>query len=115
LEGILNKGGAYFNDLFCFDIVEAKWQFHEVLDPPSQRTDHTLIQHGNGMYLYGGRDETRIFSDLYKFDFDNFTWIQLENNIEEPRMRFGHTTVKWKNFMYIFGGWDGVATLNDLF
>lgn len=113
--GYTKKGGVYFNDMFSFDIINAKWDFYSVADCPNERTDHSVIMYGNCMYVYGGRDEIKIFSDLNKFDFTKMQWTQLENNIEEPKMRFGHTAVQWKHYMYIFGGWDGYTTLNDLY
>lgn len=114
-EVTLRKEECIFNDLFSFDIVSAVWEFYDLSDSPSERTDHSVVIYNDEMFVYGGRDETKIYSDLYKFNFSKMKWTQLENNIEEPRMRFGHTAVQWKHYIYIFGGWDGFTTLNDLY
>jgi N-acetylneuraminic acid mutarotase len=113
--GYTRKGGDYFNDLFYFDIMESCWKFVDVEASPSQRTDHSFVEFDGCLYLYGGRDEIRIFSDLHKFSIKNQTWECVQNYIQEPKLRFGHTAVKWNECMYVFGGWDGVATLNDLY
>lgn len=36
-------------------------------NPPSARTDHSFIKYENFFYVYGGRDEMHIFSDIYQY------------------------------------------------
>ena len=114
--GYTRKGGEYFNDLFAFDIDTYIWSYLQptTSEMPDKRTDHVFETYKENFYLYGGRDECHIISDLYKFSLATQEWICLGKDLEEPRMRFGHSGVVHQQFLYIFGGWDGIATLSDL-
>lgn len=37
-------------------------------NPPAPRTDHVFIRSKDAFYVYGGRDETRIFSDIHEYN-----------------------------------------------
>lgn len=90
------------------------------------------------MYVYGGRDETHIFADVFKFNLEQAFWQELHCQLVKPespeylslikskllktddfdvlpnlKLRFGHTACIYKHYMYVFGGWDGHRTLND--
>jgi N-acetylneuraminic acid mutarotase len=69
--GYTRKGGTYFNDIKEFNYGLGKWVELKV-DPtqraPTPRTDHTFIRYQNNLYVYGGRDETHIFSDIFQFN-----------------------------------------------
>jgi len=41
---------------------------------PSPRTDHTYIKFNNCFYIYGGRDEMHIFSDIYEYSIVENRW-----------------------------------------
>lgn len=72
--GYTRKGGAYFNDLTYFDVVTGKWSTIECASKPAPlpRTDHSFVRHNEFFYVYGGRDETHIFSDVIQFDPTSF-------------------------------------------
>lgn len=65
--------------------------------------------------VFGGRDETNIFSDLYIYNIDTNSWSKATTSDDsQPKSRFGHTSVVNKKSMFVFGGWDGNETLNDI-
>lgn len=113
--GYTRKGGEYFNDLFWFDTQTSTWHFANSENAPAQRTDHSIVEFDGGLYIYGGRDEVKIFSDLHRYSLKDDTWECISSFVSEPKLRFGHTAVKIGNEMIVFGGWDGVTTLSDLF
>jgi hypothetical protein len=36
-------------------------------NPPMPRTDHTFVKYLDSFYVYGGRDEMHIFSDIHQY------------------------------------------------
>jgi len=74
--GYTRKGGEYFNDIYEYKVVQNEWysvfasNFRINLraqNPPSARTDHSFVGFENYLYVYGGRDEMHIFSDIYQY------------------------------------------------
>jgi hypothetical protein len=78
--------------------------------------------------VYGGRDETHIFADVFRYSLFDHKWAEVHFQAMKPeeavkhgdfdilsklKLRFGHTACVYKHFMYVFGGWDGHQTLND--
>lgn len=72
--GYTRKGGEYFSDIFEYKTVENEWIDLKAPNPPSPRTDHTFIRHGHCFYVYGGRDEMHIFSDIYEYNIRDNIW-----------------------------------------
>ena len=69
---------------------------------------------GRYAYLYGGRDGSTVFDDLWRFDLQADTWTQLSpKNV--PPARFGHTAT-WvpKVGLVVFSGQAGGGFFNDL-
>jgi len=60
--------------LFFFDCQDSKWVLINAINPPLQRTDHSFVEYEDFLYLYGGRDEMRIFSDLWRFNVKLSIW-----------------------------------------
>jgi N-acetylneuraminic acid mutarotase len=65
--------------------------------------------------MYGGRDETKIYCDLWLYHIERNEWeeIQISPGLGMTP-RFGHTSVMHNYKMLIFGGWDGNQTLSDI-
>ena len=43
--------------------------------PPEPRTDHSIVLYDNkSCFVYGGRDEVHIFSDLFKYVIGENVW-----------------------------------------
>ena len=34
-------------------------------NPPCPRTDHSFVKYKDSLYVYGGRNEVQMFSDIY--------------------------------------------------
>lgn len=49
---------------------------------PLPRTDHTFVKYKNAFFVYGGRDEMHIFSDIYEFKISKACalYLQMKTN-----------------------------------
>lgn len=71
--GYTRKGGEYFSDIFFYNVLLNEWYLNKLIFrsnietecKPEPRTDHSLVKYKNKFYVYGGRDEIHIFSDIY--------------------------------------------------
>lgn len=64
-------------------------------EKPSKRTDHSMINYGNNIYVFGGYDGQTRFGDLYKCSINkNYRWKLIKPSGESvPLNRFGHSAV----------------------
>ena len=58
--------------------MQNKWVNLEPENAPAPRTDHSLIRYFNKFYVYGGRDETHIFSDMHQYTIGSNKWTPIE-------------------------------------
>jgi len=83
---------------------------------PQAREDHTwtVDPTGSVAYLFGGRDGTTVFDDLWAFDLDDDAWTQVAAD-GGPAARFGHEAV-WVDGigLVFFAGQAGPVFFNDL-
>lgn len=108
----------YRSDLFVIDLATGSTT---LVDPchgeqvPRPRASHTATVFGNAMFVYGGRDSEAVFGDLWKLDFESFSWSLVntkgtDGSIDEiPCARAGHTATLLQGtpFLVVIGGWDG--------
>ncbi|MGI8829631.1 MAG: Kelch repeat-containing protein [Candidatus Limnocylindria bacterium] len=91
------------------------WQALEVTGPGA-REDHTwTADPSTGVaYLFGGRDGTTVFGDLWAYDLEADAWTELAQTAP-PEPRFGHEAV-WVDGigLVIFSGQSGPNFFNDL-
>ncbi|KAK8155248.1 hypothetical protein BKA80DRAFT_209100 [Phyllosticta citrichinensis] len=121
--------GTFFNDLACFDLnaLQSPSNRWEVLvnnstegGPPAgqippARTNHSMVQWNDKLYLFGGTDGINWFSDVWCFDPKSNTWSELDCIGYIPLAREGHAAAIVNDTMYIFGGRTREGTdLGDL-
>jgi hypothetical protein len=84
---------------------------------PAAREDHTwtLDDSGGTAYLFGGRDGSTVFADLWAFDLASDTWSEVAVSAPSPAARFGHEAawVEGVGLVVVFGQ-AGTAFFNDL-
>jgi hypothetical protein len=85
---------------------------------PPAREDGTWTEDPGGRtaYLFGGRDGTAIFDDLWAYELDGDRWTELAPEGDVPPKRFGHEAV-WVDGIgvVVFAGQAGPTTFfNDL-
>ncbi len=76
-------------------------------------TNNTLVAINNKIYLFGGNDYMRPFTnDLWEYDFATKTFTRKE--VVGPTGREKHGAVSINGKMYIFGGTNGSGYCKDL-
>jgi N-acetylneuraminic acid mutarotase len=71
------------------------WRKLEPGDAPRAREDHTwtLDPSARTGYLFGGRDGSTVYDDIWAFDLASDTWRELDPASRGPAARFGHEAV----------------------
>ncbi len=91
------------------------WAALDVIGPGA-REDHTWTADPEGRiaYLFGGRDGTTVFGDLWAYDLEADGWTELAQ-AAAPEPRFGHEAVWVDDIgLVIFSGQAGPTFFNDL-
>ncbi|KAI9819132.1 MAG: Negative regulator of mitotic exit [Pycnora praestabilis] len=110
--------GFFFNDLVAFDLnalqsPSNRWemliQSSNDRGPPSgqippARTNHTIINWNDKLYLFGGTNGLQWFNDVWAYDPRVNAWSQLDCIGYIPAAREGHAAALVNDVMYIFGG-----------
>ena len=75
--------------------VATAWRKLEPGDGPGTREDHTwtLDPSTRTAYLFGGRDGSTAYDDIWAFDLASDTWRELDPGGRGPAARFGHEAV----------------------
>jgi len=96
----------YVGDFWSFDLKNERWNQVEVKkgNSPKPRHNHTAIVYKNGMYVFAGSGYDGYFNDLYRFDFDDYSWSQIPEEGHWPIPRHGHSAILYGDQMIIFGG-----------
>lgn len=98
-------------------LADPRWRKITPDRGPAAREDHTWTVDGEGRhaYLFGGRDGSREFGDLWRYDLENDTWRKLTPGGKQPAARFGHSAV-WLDGhgLIIFAGQQGPDFFDDL-
>ncbi|OAA75617.1 Kelch-type beta propeller [Akanthomyces lecanii RCEF 1005] len=116
--------GYFMNDLAAFDLNQLqmannRWEILLQSDAspsiPAARTNHTVINYNDKMYLFGGTNGFEWFNDVWCYDPKVNKWSQLDCIGYIPSRREGHAAALVDDVMYIFGGRTEEGTdLGDL-
>ena len=106
---------VYLNDFWKYDFKENN--FYQIPTKISKRGSHSIVYDRDKMkiYIFGGKNESEIFNDLYEYDIKLGKTIKIDSLSNPPTVRCNHTAMIYKKSMIIFGGWDGTRTLNDMY
>jgi hypothetical protein len=113
LFGGFDTNLKYKNDLWRYDISGNQWS--EITGytgyTPSPRDSHALYyepENTNCLIVFGGKDGSQSFNDVYKFDIDNNLWFDLDTTgvAPSPRHSFAYTYDSNSKTIYQFGGWS---------
>ena len=93
------------------------WSHITPVRGPAAREDHTWTVDGDGRnaYLFGGRDGSAAFADLWRFELETDTWHKLLPPGKGPAARFGHSAV-WSDGhgLVVFAGQRDADFFGDL-
>ena len=103
---------VYSDALYFVDTETYNWRQLELRNSPPAMSSHTAVVLDNRMYVYGGRNEGTVFSELWCLDLTDLEWTRVEavNPEEGPGKRAGHTCSVVDHSLVITGGWDGYRT-----
>eukprot|EP00474_Spongospora_subterranea_P010924 CRZ11382.1 hypothetical protein [Spongospora subterranea] len=81
----------------------------QLVDGPGKRWRTTAKQYNNLMIIYGGHRIHESLSEVWEFNFDDYTWHErrtsaADNATGVPLPRLGHSASIYSNFLYIYGG-----------
>lgn len=71
---------------------------------PSQRTGHTIVTHGDSLYLFGGTDGQYHYNDTWQYNTITGVWTELQCSGYIPVPREGHSATLVNDTMYVFAG-----------
>ncbi len=99
------------------DLVEPKWRKITLDRGPAAREDHTWTVDAEGRfaYLFGGRDGSKEYGDLWRYDLTKDVWKKIKPKGKTPEPRFGHNAVWAEGLgMVVFAGQLGDDFFDDL-
>ena len=89
-------------------------------DGPAARAHHSAVLSGDMLYVFGGRNATHVFNDLWRFDIREGEWKEMvpEDPATAPSPRHSHAAVLVPSaspdkgdLLMIFGGADADGNL----
>lgn len=112
-----NNFGVMLQDLWSLNLTTWKWRKIETESPPSTRINHTAIIHDGKMIVFGGSDNftpTKVFNDLYEFDFSQNRWTLLKLQNSPPEI-CGHSIAHISEGMAVCCGRGDSQYYNTVF
>jgi N-acetylneuraminic acid mutarotase len=102
------------NDCWVFDETN-KWQRLNIVNSPSPRYGHSIINiSDNEFLLFGGLTQQGFSNETYIFLFSSNTFYLVQISTS-PQARYYHSMcfVPEENKVYLFGGYNQSGVLND--
>jgi tRNA wybutosine-synthesizing protein 3 len=109
-----------FDDLYIFDLKTHEWnlaEFDSASAAPVGRWSHSATLLGSNLYIYGGRNETKVLNDLYALDLEAkpLRWKNVSVNTNVCKPKFDHVAVaiaSTKKLLF-FGGMISLTGKED--
>ncbi|KAL4445134.1 hypothetical protein ABPG74_018862 [Tetrahymena malaccensis] len=113
----------YLNDLWMLSLLDKNWR---KITPggtlPSPRYRQEIIVHNNGLYLIGGGTTNERFSSIFKYEFSQNQWTQVNlanqnaNNKKDLlfKGRMGHICILDNEEILLYGGVDDAVNTDPL-
>eukprot|EP01080_Neovahlkampfia_damariscottae_P008181 gene8181-9_t len=113
--------GFQLNDFLEFNIKKQLWikiggESKGNDNIPAKLSGHTAIVYKSSMYVFGGIDRLKNYSNsVYEFNFETKKWKLFEVKGRIPSKRYSHSAILYNEKMYIFGGFNGLTMLNEVY
>ncbi len=112
-----HNGEIWQDDLFIFDTQGLVWNkivFNSTSYIPSARACHTLNLIDDKLYMVGGYDGTKCYSDVDIYCINKKEWTIPMISGKVPLARNAHTVTTIGNKLYLYGGHSGNKHLKDM-
>jgi len=82
---------------------------------PLKRDAAKMVLYKNCLYMFGGRNGSTYYNDLWKFDLATNTWSELSTDgySYAADRRSHHNMVVYNGFIYIQGGYNGSSNIDS--
>jgi|GEM_PF-3324194 len=102
---------ASASDSTNFDV----WLQWEIGYSPQEREQASLITRSSKFYLFGGRDGSTYYNDVWEYNPATKTWSLITTTGTAPSSRCGHRAIIYNSTnMYVIGGYNGSSYYNDV-
>ena len=120
--GGYSSKNTILKDFYTLDFDELKW-YKLIIDnfdssDFKSRLDFSINEDEGEYLIFGGRDMSLIFGDLWKLrknELGKYILEKIECGGIMPDKRFGHGAYKHKRHIFLFGGWNGNKCLDDFY
>eukprot|EP00112_Aurelia_sp_Birch-Aquarium-sp1_P002510 Seg1278.10 transcript_id=Seg1278.10/GoldUCD/mRNA.D3Y31 product="Ras guanine nucleotide exchange factor F" protein_id=Seg1278.10/GoldUCD/D3Y31 len=112
--GYLDTGSAT-NELWRYCFTTLRWYLltpKEGTEVITARHSHSAVVHSNAIWIFGGFENRGRKNDLWKWDFELFTWTRIRTK-GGPSLVAGHTASKIGSLMIFFGGEGNTELKNE--
>ena len=92
---------SYSNKLWKYSIVSDSWEYIITTAPPAPRSEMTLEILHDALYVFGGRDDTQFFSDMWRVT-TNGEWKEIAG---APDARAGYVSFVSGSDIFYYGGY----------
>ncbi|OMJ75090.1 hypothetical protein SteCoe_25868 [Stentor coeruleus] len=102
--------------MWKYDMINNYWSFVSMQGTvPSPRASFSCIQpNGETMILFGGKDSTNVYGDIYAYSADQDAWITLDSSTVGPAPRYDSCISQDSLQFYIIGGQNVQNTFSDI-
>lgn len=103
-------GAVVIPTMEIYDTLTDTWISVTGANSPSGRYGYGSCVYDGKYYIFGGRNATTVFDDIYCYDPITNSW---EAKGKLPALRYYVTAVPYKNKIYLYGGYDGTNQTNQ--
>ena len=113
--GGVDESGIYYNDLWYFDLASYTWNYVVTSGntPAARELAGCASYGGNSFLIFGGRDSTNIFNDIFYFDCYRNYWIN-PGPATAPSVRYSSCLTVYEGAVYILGGQDDMSIFDEI-
>ena len=126
IYGGLDVNNNYLNDMLKYNITTNTWDLNFYSGgtpgtniPPKLSYTSIIPLSSNCFFIFGGRDDSVLINDIWKFLVETKTWKKEYSNPTTPSKRTGHSMVidyfDDKVNMIVFGGENSSGKINDTY
>ncbi|KAL4226679.1 Kelch domain-containing protein 10 [Mactra antiquata] len=110
-------GQANTRCLYDLDLNTLKWkracdpnEEDESINLPRGKYGHSMVRHGNYLYVMGGTCGFVYDSDVHQLNLKTMEWKDIPVNSDyKPEARYRHEIIYYKGKLLMFGGGAGVS------